>query len=149
MGARTECRFPNRCRKANRAQECKSAKRKRNRRLERRPSHGGELGIDFHTDAKKLTESLIPNRQNEKATVDWNANCRMGAAKHPAPNGVTKRASRGNIKPAEIESRAFRFKIKKPAASYFPANAVSSAQRCLTSVFGMGTGIATSPWPPA
>ena len=42
-----------------------------------------------------------------------------------------------------------RFKIKKPAATYFPAFAVSSAQRCLTSVFGMGTGIATSPWPPA
>ena len=41
------------------------------------------------------------------------------------------------------------FKIKKPAATYFPAFAVSSAQRCLTSVFGMGTGIATSPWPPA
>ena len=38
---------------------------------------------------------------------------------------------------------------KKPAATYFPALAVSSAQRCLTSVFGMGTGIATSPWPPA
>ena len=38
---------------------------------------------------------------------------------------------------------------KKPAASYFPASAVSSAQGCLTSVFGTGTGISTPPWPPA
>ena len=39
---------------------------------------------------------------------------------------------------------------KKPAATYFPATkAVSSAQESLTSVFGMGTGIASPPWPPA
>ena len=39
---------------------------------------------------------------------------------------------------------------KKPAATYFPATkAVSSAQESLTSVFGMGTGIASPLWPPA
>ena len=38
---------------------------------------------------------------------------------------------------------------KSPAATYFPARrAVSSAQEGLTSVFGMGTGIAPPPWPP-
>ena len=40
-------------------------------------------------------------------------------------------------------------KRKKPAATYFPALAVSSAQEGLTSVFGMGTGIAPPLWPPA
>ena len=30
----------------------------------------------------------------------------------------------------------------------FPRRAVSSAQESLTSVFGMGTGIASPPWPP-
>ena len=38
---------------------------------------------------------------------------------------------------------------EKPAATYFPALAVSSAQEGLTSVFGMGTGIAPPLWPPA
>ena len=38
---------------------------------------------------------------------------------------------------------------KEPAATYFPALAVSSAQESLTSVFGMGTGMASPPWPPA
>ena len=39
---------------------------------------------------------------------------------------------------------------KKPAAAYFPALwAVSSALEGLTSVFGMGTGMAPPPWPPA
>ena len=38
---------------------------------------------------------------------------------------------------------------KSPAATYFPARrAVSSAQESLTSVFGMGTGIASPLWPP-
>ena len=44
----------------------------------------------------------------------------------------------------------FVIKLKeKPAATYFPATAVSSAQESLTSVFGMGTGIASPLWPPA
>ena len=36
------------------------------------------------------------------------------------------------------------------AASYFPAllNAVSSPRRPFTHVFGMGTGVSSSPWPP-
>ena len=38
---------------------------------------------------------------------------------------------------------------KKPAATYFPAIAVSSALESLTSVFGMGTGITSPLWPPA
>ena len=39
---------------------------------------------------------------------------------------------------------------KKPAATYFPGtDPVSSAQGSLTSVFGMGTGISSPPWPPA
>ena len=38
---------------------------------------------------------------------------------------------------------------KSPAATYFRASkALSSAQESLTSVFGMGTGIASPPWPP-
>ena len=38
---------------------------------------------------------------------------------------------------------------KSPAATYFrAAKALSSAQESLTSVFGMGTGIASPPWPP-
>ena len=38
---------------------------------------------------------------------------------------------------------------KSPAATYFRATkALSSAQESLTSVFGMGTGIASPPWPP-
>ena len=39
---------------------------------------------------------------------------------------------------------------KKPAASYFRgAGPLSSALWGLTSVFGMGTGMAPTPWPPA
>ncbi len=38
-------------------------------------------------------------------------------------------------------------KRKKPAAIYFPAKAVSSTLESLTSVFGMGTGIASPLWP--
>ena len=40
-------------------------------------------------------------------------------------------------------------KKKKPAATYFPARAVSSAREGLTSVFGMGTGMTPPLWPPA
>ena len=41
-------------------------------------------------------------------------------------------------------------KKKKPAATYFPGtDPVSSAPESLTSVFGMGTGIASPSWPPA
>ena len=42
-----------------------------------------------------------------------------------------------------------RLNKKKPAATYFPAIAVSSALESLTSVFGMGTGITSPLWPPA
>ena len=39
---------------------------------------------------------------------------------------------------------------KKPAATCFPGtHPVSSALRSLTSVFGMGTGMASAPWLPA
>ena len=40
---------------------------------------------------------------------------------------------------------------RRLAACYFPAllNAVSSPQGPLTAVFGMGTGVAAPPWPPA
>ena len=49
--------------------------------------------------------------------------------------------SSGQIRSAERE--------KSLAATYFPAvAAVSSAYEGLTSVFGMGTGIAPPPWPP-
>ena len=42
------------------------------------------------------------------------------------------------------------FIVKKSlAATYFPANAVSSALEGLTSVFGMGTGVTPLPWPPS
>ncbi len=55
-------------------------------------------------------------------------------------DGTLRRAARG----AEL----FRQK-KSPAATYFrAAKALSSAQESLTSVFGMGTGIASPPWPP-
>ena len=37
---------------------------------------------------------------------------------------------------------------KSLAATYFPADAVSSALESLTSVFGMGTGITSPLWPP-
>ena len=38
---------------------------------------------------------------------------------------------------------------KSLAATYFPANAVSSALEGLTSVFGMGTGVTPLPWLPS
>ena len=60
---------------------------------------------------------------------------------HPCPIRVHLRAS------VLIEKKDL--KRKKPAATYFPALAVSSAQEGLTSVFGMGTGIAPPLWPPA
>ena len=40
-------------------------------------------------------------------------------------------------------------KKKSLAATYFPANAVSSALEGLTSVFGMGTGVTPLPWLPS
>ena len=52
--------------------------------------------------------------------------------------------------PAALRARRGIVKQKKsPAATYFrAAKALSSAQESLTSVFGMGTGIASPPWPP-
>ena len=51
--------------------------------------------------------------------------------------------------PREL-SRCVPFAGNGLAASYFPAllNAVSSPQRPFTTVFGMGTGVTSSPWPP-
>ena len=48
-----------------------------------------------------------------------------------------------------IYTAFWKFKKEKPAATYFPPLGVSSAQESLTSVFGMGTGIASPLWPPA
>ena len=47
-------------------------------------------------------------------------------------------------------SKAFPGGKKKPGGHLLsrPPGAVSSAQGGLTSVFGMGTGIAPPPWPP-
>ena len=56
-----------------------------------------------------------------------------------ADKKIPRRASR----PAGLQTK------KSPAATYFRASkALSSAQESLTSVFGMGTGIASPPWPP-
>ena len=49
-----------------------------------------------------------------------------------------------------ILSRGRPFKKEKSRRlPTFPHDGVSSAQGCLTSVFGTGTGISTPPWPPA
>ena len=37
---------------------------------------------------------------------------------------------------------------KKPGSSLFSPKGIPSPLRCLTSVFGMGTGVSTAPSPP-
>ena len=50
----------------------------------------------------------------------------------------------------EMSGKGICGKMKKPAATYFHEGraSLSSAPRSLTSVFGMGTGIPSSSWPP-
>ena len=64
-------------------------------------------------------------------------------------NGSKTTIGRRRLRPA-LRAEGGSFKQKKsPAATYFRATkALSSAQEGLTSVFGMGTGIAPPPWPP-
>ena len=71
----------------------------------------------------------------------------LGADRAAPPQVADEVGRRGKGK-AMTHKKDLRTK-KSPAATYFrAARALSSAQESLTSVFGMGTGIASPPWPP-
>ena len=134
------------------------------RKKSRQPQHRTHLLRCCFPDPqplRKRTELSHPASGNQRFKIKKSRLSRAGPAHLLGPAYPLDLLSR-YVRPADIlptlrkraglshpASGNQRFKIKKPAATYFPAFAVSSAQRCLTSVFGMGTGIATSPWPPA
>ena len=106
-------------------------------------------GIALHPIAILLLSAAILKHMINNGKVNLPMKkLRHDARKNASMTAYTKQQKAASIGPP---SRSFQAGLdkKKPAATYFPALAVSSAQRCLTSVFGMGTGIATSPWPPA
>ena len=94
---------------------------------------------------KIRTPDLRHRRQNLTSVLSVPVRTRRPTL-HPNPGrNAKKKPSRGMDSRPEGPGAK-----KKPAATCFPGtDPVSSALRSLTSVFGMGTGMASAPWPPA